>query len=246
MRLADQPARHNITVFRVPPLTPFVKKLLIASFSVYVLGLILQNFVGVPSFELLALSPDRIGLHTVWQLFTYVLAWPPGPNHVFGVLLSLLFLWWVLAPFESRFGTRRTAQLTLAATVLAAIPAIAVGQFFAGGPPLFGTNAILLASIAAFAWSLRGHGTLSFFGVLPMKPVHLIFVCLGLSLLFFLASRNFVELVADLSAVGTGILFVEWASRPSRPKRKRSGRAQRGSFRVVQGGQDGDSSHWLN
>ncbi len=61
-------------MFRFPPLTPFVKKLLIVLFSAWIFQIILQNWAGVPIFEILALNTANPGLHTTWQLGTHVLA----------------------------------------------------------------------------------------------------------------------------------------------------------------------------
>ena len=102
-------------MFRFPPLTPFVKKLLIALFGTWILQIILQNWGGVPAFEFLALDTARPGVRTLWQLGTHVFAFPTGPQAVFSMLIVLLFLWLMLAPFEQRFGEKRTIQLCIVA-----------------------------------------------------------------------------------------------------------------------------------
>lgn len=237
-----------------PRLTPLVRKLLIVLGGTYVATLILQNWVGLPIFEFLALNHRTLRLATLWQMLTYPLAMPSGPQHVFGILINLVFFWLIMAPFEERYGERRTAQLTMVATVGASFPALLVGQTVAAAgaaslyPPMYGTNPILLAAIAAFAYALRGRGTLSLFGVVPMQPVHVIYLVLGLSVLFFLASGNAVELVADFGAVGAGLLFMRWLSRPPRRRRTSSRRQAAGGtpFRVYDGGGASKPPRWLN
>jgi membrane associated rhomboid family serine protease len=115
-------------VFRFPPLTPFVKKLLIALFGAWIAQIILQNWAGVPMFELLALNTGSVGVATLWQLGTHVFAFPTGPQAVFSMLIVLLFLWWMLAPFEQRFGQKRTIQLCVVAAMSAALLALVVGM----------------------------------------------------------------------------------------------------------------------
>jgi hypothetical protein len=168
-------------VFRFPPLTPFVKKLLIALFGAWIMQIILQNWAGVPIFEFLALNTAQPGLHTLWQLGTHVFAFPTGPQAVFSMLITLVFLWWMLAPFEQRFGEKRTIQLCVVAALSAAFLALIVGLMVPSPSALYGAQALLLGSIAAFAWSYRGQGRMSFFGVIDMKPVHIIYLVLALS-----------------------------------------------------------------
>lgn len=229
-------------MFRFPPLTPLVKKLLIALLATYIGQIILENWVGFRVLDWIALYAGPPQLSTTWQLFTYPFAAPTGPNYVFSMLISCLFLWWMLAPFEMRFGPKRTIQLCVVATLGAAIPAILVGSIL-GPSVLYGTEPLLLASIAAFSWSYRGQGPMSFFGVIDMKPEHIIWLVLGISFLIFLASRDFVGLVADLGAVGAGIGFIEWLRKPPvslRRKRKKSG-----GFRVIKGDRE-SGPNWLN
>jgi membrane associated rhomboid family serine protease len=233
-------------VFRFPPLTPFVKKLLIALFGAWIFQIILQNWAGVPMFEVLALNTASPGLNTLWQLGTHVFAFPTGPQAVFSMLISLVFLWWMLAPFEQRFGAKRTIQLSITAALSAAFLALIVGLLVARPSPLYGAQAILLGSIAAFAWSYRGQGRMNLFGVIDMKPVHIIYLVLALSALMFMTSGDAVALAADIGAIGGGMAFIERLRRP--PGRRRwpwRRKKKKSSFDVVQGGRS-DKPRWLN
>jgi membrane associated rhomboid family serine protease len=231
-------------VFAFPRLTPVVRRLLFVFGSAYLGTILLQQWAGIPVFQLLALEPAHVGIHTVWQLFTYVLVWPPDPSHVLSFLIALLFLWLMLAPFEERFGSRRTWQLAAATLLAAALPALLVGQVAPAGPRqvLYGLQPILLGTLAAFSWSLRGRGRINFFGVIPMQALTVLYLALGISLLLFLTSKSWVGLAADLGAIGGGIGFVQWMTRP--PGRRRAPKKPRsGGFKVVRGGQD---RRWLN
>jgi membrane associated rhomboid family serine protease len=225
-------------------LTPFVKKLLITLFGAWIAQIILQNWAGVRIFELLALNTATPGLHTLWQLGTHVLAFPTGPQAVFSMLISLVFLWWMLAPFEQRFGEKRTFQLCVAAALSSALLALVVGLLVPSPSPLYGAQALLLGSIAAFAWSYRGQGRMSFFGVIDMKPVHIIYLVLAFSVLIFMTSGDAVALAADIGAIGGGIGFIEWLRRPPRRRQARR-RKKKSSFDLVQGGRS-DGPRWLN
>ncbi len=232
-------------MFRFPPLTPFVKKLLIALFGAWILQIILQNWAGVPIFEFLALNTARLGVHTIWQLGTHVVAFPTGPQAVFSMLITLVFLWLMLAPFEQRFGEKRTIQLCVFAALSSAVLALIVGLLVASPSALYGAQAILLGSIAAFAWSYRGQGRMSFFGVIDMKPVHIIYLVLALSALMFITSGDAVSLAGDIGAIGGGIGFIEWLRRPPKRRRPSKRRKKKRDFDVVQGGR-ADEPRWLN
>jgi len=221
-----------------------VKKLLIALFGAWILQILLQNWAGVPIFEVLALNTAHLGVSTLWQLATHVLAFPTGPQALFSMLLSLVFLWWMLAPFEQRFGEKRTIQLCVIAVLASAALALIVGLLVPSPRPLYGAQAMLLGSIAAFAWSYRGQGRMSFFGVIDMKPVHIIYLVLALSALMFMLSGDAVALAADVGAIGGGMGFIEWLRRPPRRRRKKK-RQKKGSLDLVRGGRN-DGPEWLN
>ena len=225
-----------------------MKKLLIALFGAWIVQIVLQNWGGIPMFEFLALNTASPGVHTVWQLGTHVFAFPTGPQAVFSMLISLVFLWWMLAPFEQRFGQKRTIQLCVAAALSSALLALLVGLMVPSPSALYGAQALLLGSIAAFAWSYRGQGRMSFFGVIDMKPVHIIYLVLALSALMFMTSGDAVALAADIGAIGGGMAFIEWLRRPPgrrrRPKRPKR-RKKKSDFDVVQGGR-ADEPRWLN
>ena len=222
-----------------------MKKLLIALFGTWIAQILLQNWLNVPMFETLALDTGHPGVQTLWQLGTHVFAFPTGPQAVFSMLIVLLFLWLMLAPFEQRFGQKRTIQLCVVSTLSAAFLALLVGALVPVASRLYGAQAILLGSIAAFAWSYRGQGRMSFFGVIDMKPVHIIYLVLALSVLMFITSGDAVALAADLGAIGGGIAFIEWLRRPPKRKRRRKRRKKQSSFDVVQGGR-ADEPRWLN
>lgn len=232
-------------MFRFPPLTPFVKKLLIALFGAWIVQILMQNWGGVPIFQILALDTSSLGIHTLWQIATHVFAFPTGPQAVFSMLLTLVFLWWMLAPFELRFGQRRTIQLCVWAAISSAALALLMGLMVSSPSRLYGAQAILLSSIAAFAWSYRGQGRMSFFGVIDMKPVHIIYLVLAFSVLMFITSGDSVALAADVGAIAGGVAFIEWLRRPPRRQRRRRPRRKKGPFDVVQGGR-GSEPRWLN
>ncbi|HEY2734786.1 MAG TPA: hypothetical protein VGI70_12415 [Polyangiales bacterium] len=232
-------------MFSVPPLTPFVKKLLIALFAAFVIELLLQNFASIPVLALLGLDPDHLGPLSIVQLVTYVLV--EDPRAVMSMLIGLFFMWLILSPFEQAFGQRHTFQLALAGTLGASLSVVLV-SFIAPIDPylLFGSYPIAYAGMAAMTQVMRG-GRMMFFGVLPMTSQQLLLVLGGLALLQYLASKDHLMLVASLGSMIAGGGYVRYMARPRRPTPpKRPGAAR---FRVLRGGGgdgDGDRPKWLN
>ncbi|MET0283388.1 MAG: rhomboid family intramembrane serine protease [Polyangiales bacterium] len=202
-------------MFQFPPLTPFVRKLLIALFAIFVIGALAQNFAGVPFMRLFALNTWELSVATVWQIFTNVLV--QSPTGVFPLLINLLFIWLILPPFEDRYGTQRTVQLLLTSTLCSSLAALALGQFAPG--ILEGPGPLTLGAMSAYAVLLPPDAQVNFFGVLPMRSQHLLWVVVGLSVLGFIISKNLVSLASDLGAIGGGIGFVKlWMQRAPRKR----------------------------
>jgi membrane associated rhomboid family serine protease len=230
-------------VFQLPPLTPFVRVLLIALLVVFVLAAVLTNFAGLPVVDFLELETRLLSPLTPVQLLTHVWVVRPDPNAVLWLALSGYFLWLILAQFESRYGTSRAVQLTLVAAVSAGVPALVVGLLaprFAA--PLAGPQTITLCAICAYAALLPRQAELNFFGWM-LTPRHLLWVILGFSLIGFITSRNAAALAADLGAIGGGMAFVRyWMQRPPPRRSAKKG----GRLRVVRSDDDPGPGRWLN
>ena len=224
-------------MFRFPPLTPVVKVWVATTLAALVGLMVAQNFLGLAVANLIALSSE-LGIQTAWQVFTYPLAQDPGPQGLTGYLIGAVFFWLVVSPFELRYGARLLVQLLVVLTLAAAGGALLVSVLAPG--VLFGFGPHVLGVIAAYAWSIRHQGQLSFFGVLPMKAIHLIFLCVALSLLQFLASRDVMAFGADLAAVGAAILFMMRLERRARAPKKSKKKAHP-HMRVIEGGKE-----WVN
>lgn len=232
-------------MFRLPPLTPYVRVMLIALLTIFVLAAILENFAGIPVVAWLELETQLITPLTPLQLLTHVWVMRPDPNAVFWLALSCYFLWLIFAPFEARYGQRRAIELTLVAAVSAGIPALATGLLaprFAA--PLAGPQTVTLCAICAYAALLPRHAEVSFFGW-SLTPRHLLWVILGFSFIGFVTSRNAAALAADLGAIAGGMAFVKyWMQRP--PPR-RSVKKGGGRLHVVRSDKDEPGpGRWLN
>jgi membrane associated rhomboid family serine protease len=232
-------------VFRLPPLTPFVKKLLIALSTTFVVVAIVNRLV-YPVLELLWLETRVLSIATLWQVFTYVLVLPP--TSLFPLLLSLLFIWWILPPFEERYGPARVFQLALIGTLGSALLALLAGVLFPGSAaPVSGPGPITLAAMSAYAVLLPPYAEVSFFGVLPMKARQLLWVIFGFSLLGFLTSWSATHLASDIGAIGAGVAFVKfWMQKPPRRRTFDRKPGKPSKLRVVGRDDEKPGSGWLN
>lgn len=227
--------------FAAPPITPFIKRLLIVLFAAFVAQLLLGNWLGMPVVQMLALTP---GAPWAWQLLTYVLI---NDAHPMPMLFTLLMLWWALSPFELANGTKRVIQLCVVSALGASIAADLVGFALpAVARLLVGAGALWMGGFTATAWQARTQ-RMSLFGVLPMTGLQFLLLLLAYSVLVFLATKDVIGLVADLGAMAASLAFVRWIDRPAprRPQRKASARGS--GFKVIQGGgADDDKPKWLN
>jgi hypothetical protein len=217
-----------------------VKNLLIVLLVCYVTDLVLQRAVGFSLGHLLALSP---GEPWIWQLVTYLFV---DLNNPLSFMIGLLFVWWALSPFEIAYGATRTLQLCLVTVLAAGIPAWLFGFVVASTPPLFGSNVLIYAGLAAQTWPQRDQQT-SFFGVINMSGRQFLWLLVGISVLTFLYYVNYTQLIADLSAIAGGIGFIRWIKRPRTPKVTRKPTPKPRTFKVIQGGgSEDDRPKWLN
>lgn len=237
-------------MFRFPPLTLLLRTCLVTFLVAYVALLVAVNWLGQADLlQYLALSSGELWVGNAWQLFTYALVQPPGPEGVMQFVISAVFFWLIVGGYEQSFGAKRTVQAMVACLFGASIIAFIVSRFLPG--VLIGFSGLTMGVLSAHAWAMKIlRQQANVFGVMVMKPTTMILIFVGLSFLQFLASGDFVSLAGHLGATVTGILFTEWMSKPPSEKRsrKKSGGRRRGpALQVIDGGKaDDDGPQWLN
>jgi membrane associated rhomboid family serine protease len=239
-------------VYSAPPLTPVVKKLIIALFAAFVVQLLLE-FFGVHEFSHLALDPVHLGLLTPVQMFTYVFV--QDADGLGGFLISLVFMWLIVSDFERAFGRKHTIELIIVGTLGGSLATVLMAFVMPlRGFLLHGSFPIAYAGMAASAQIMRGR-TMMLFGVLPLTTRQFAIGLIVLPLLLFLISRNHLLLAAMYGSLLAGGGYVKYMARTPRrptPPSKRPGGTR---FRVLRGGGggggsgsdgDGDRPKWLN
>lgn len=228
-------------MFRLPTLTPLVRNVLIALAALFVAGALAENMLRLPFISFLALDPNSLSLWTPLQAIAHVWVLPPRPEYIGSLLISMFFLWLILAPFEERFGKRRAGEILVVSALAAALPALLLGLVFPGSI-VCGPQMITQCAICAYAASLPSNAVLNVFGMM-LKPMHLVFASIGISVIYFLTTSDVVKLGADLGAIGGGYAYVKWWLLRGPPPRTR----KQGKLRVVRGNDEGSGpKRWLN
>lgn len=239
---------------RFPPLTPTVRALLVVFLVAFVAQLVSDVWLEGRLYELLSLSiyPGELRLANLWQLVTFPLAQIPGPQGISNLLFTGFLFYWIVAGLEQQYGSRWTRRVLAASLVGAALPSLAAGLLLGGR--LDGFSVLTFGVLATGIWTMRTlRQRMSLFGQWEMTPNQALLFLLAFPAIGFLASKNALHLVADLGAMGAGILFVEvLARRPpgGRPSEKRSRtasgpRKNPHGLRAIRGGKD-DDPHTLN
>jgi membrane associated rhomboid family serine protease len=231
----------------MPPLTPFVRALLVLCFGSFIAAAVLENFADIPVVPLLALDPRSLGPLTALQLVTYPFVVPT--RDLLPLLISLLFLWMILAPFEERYGRGRTIQLSVLASAAAALAAIGSAQVLPGYARGFlaGPQWITLSAVAAYAVLLPPYAEVSFFGVFPMRAKHLLALVIGFSVLGFITHPDVASLAADLGAIGAAIGFVKWWMQRPPPRSSGGGSPRKkGAPKLRLVGRDDEPKRWVH
>ena len=193
---------------------PLTKGLLIASVVGLVAHVMFQTWMTPPLASYTSLATHSFSIWTPVQWLLYPLCWVMAPRSALLVVLYLLVLGWAVGGFEERFGTRRTAQLMAAASLVGGLMAFLAGQF-TSPDRVFGPDVWVYSGWSALGWALR-KTPMTFLGRIPMEGVALVWMSGVLAVLNFLADPRVPTLVAELSAIGVGVAFVEWLSRPAR------------------------------
>lgn len=192
------------------PLTPVVKKLIIANVVFWVGGiLVLQNMILHNSLvvELFGLAPARV-LHSfwIWQFVTYMFLHSGGS--VFHILFNMLALWWFGAELEQRWGPKFFLSYYLicgvGAGLIYAIGTIVYG-LVSGNPlpmevPLVGASGATYGLLLAYGL-LFGERMIYFMMLFPMKAKYFTMI-IGAVELVTLMDTGFNSQVANLAHLG--------------------------------------------
>jgi membrane associated rhomboid family serine protease len=179
------------------PLTPWVKRLLIANIAVYAVTQMVR-----PLYLAGVLFPGEV-LSRPWTLLTYMFLHAPGISHILFNMLGLLFF----GPrLENRLGGRHFLELYLWSGVGGAVFSI----LFAPEYPVVGASAAVQGVLMGFALFWPRERILIYF-VLPVEAWILVLGYVILSFSYGVGgARDGIAHFAHLGGLVTGFVYLKW------------------------------------
>ena len=239
------------------PLTPMAKKLIIINVAIW-LGAILivqKFFMDEPSLFLwFGLIPERmVNGFWIWQPFTYMFV---HSYSVFHLLFNMLFLWWIGADLEPRWGSRFFLTYYLVCGVGAGVIYLLgvtfyylfTSRFDLMMTPVVGASGAVFGLMLAFGM-IFGERIVYFMMIFPMKAKYFILLLGSIELVMLLNSgeENNVANLAHLGGLASGYLFLKFRGRFSglwgkrKPKKKAGPKLRLVVDNDPSGRQQGDS-----
>lgn len=225
---------------QVPPLTPVVKKLLIAIVASWVLLQMILGHFFPPVVHLLELHPDHvIEKFWVWQLATYMFLHSTSVFHIF---FNALMLWFFGSELEKHWGAKFFATYYFTCGIGAAIVyciGMAIYTAVTGNQtpfeiPVVGASGALFGLLVAYG-IVFSERVIYFMGIFPMKAKFFAMIAAAMDLASLLTSSFAGGEVAYLCHLGgalVGFLFLFGHTRLKLNKTK-SKLKKTGSLRLV-------------
>lgn len=201
----------------VAPLTPTVKKLLIAIAVVWgVVQLILGGIFKLNISYWFILHPDHvIEKFRVWQLFSYMFFHAISPFHI---LFNALMLWFFGSELEKNWGSRfftiyyfvSGAGAALIYSIGVALYALATGNTNPLEIPVMGASGALFGLLVAYG-IVFSERVIYFMGLFPMKAKYFAMIAAGLDLMSLLTtgfSGSEVAYLCHLGGAVSGFMFL--------------------------------------
>jgi membrane associated rhomboid family serine protease len=199
------------------PMTPLVKKLLIAMAVIWVVvQIVLDKMAGLHISRWFILHPDQvINSFWVWQTVTYMFFHALSPFHIF---FNGLMLWLVGSELERHWGTRFFAIYYFTCGIGAAIVycvGVALYSVFSGNHeplyvPVEGASGALFGLLVAYG-IVFSERVIYFMGFFPLKAKHFALIAAALDLSSLLTSGfagGEVAYLAHIGGAAVGFIFL--------------------------------------
>jgi membrane associated rhomboid family serine protease len=241
---------------RVPPVTPVVRRIIIATVSVWLLQVLLGS-VRFSMFELtfeeiFGVVPSLVIRGLVWQPLTYVfLHSPTGLMHI---LFNMLFVWMFGGELERYWGGRGFLRYYLICGIGGGLFAVVMG--LAGGwfgSPADSLSVTIGASGAVFGLMtafgiIFGDRTVLFMLLFPMKARTMAMILFAIAFFYtVVGSGDNVSHVGHLGGAVTGFLYLKRAWRLGDFYREMRWKIRRRRFKVMSRDDNKDDfDRWVN
>lgn len=193
-------------------LTKGVKYLAVINIAIALAVMILKRFAPLyvsHIYEYGALIPETALSHP-WSLLTMMFL--HDPNSILHVLMNMLGLASLGPWVERTIGTRRFITVYFISGVVGSLLYVLNGMFVVLGPSV-GASGAVMGIVVAFALLFPNEPVRLWF-VAPLKAKNLVWLALGLDMIFFLADTN----IAIQVHLGGMIGAWAWFRHPWRPK----------------------------
>jgi hypothetical protein len=226
----------------VPTLQPWMRQLLIGLFGLYAIELLAGN-IGF-SFAALAWRPFGYGF-APYQLLTRFLI---QGGEVFGVLLSLLVLYFFLPAIERIYTRQQLTQCFVCAITAGSAMALLGDTLGLLQPaPAMGWSVLIMPLVVLFGLGMP-NGVVQLFFVLPVRAIWFVWGALAIAILSLLAQPT----LATADALGFWLGVMGWFNYlgPGRRRRELTRNAasierELRRFQVLEGGKQ-DPDDWVH
>lgn len=226
-----------MTQIQVPPVTPVVKKIMIAIAAVWVvMQILLGKLFGLNVSTWFFLFPDQvIEKFWAWQLVTYMFFHSLSPFHIF---FNALMLWFFGSELEKHWGRRFFTTYFFVCGAGAAIVycfGVALYAVITGNQtpltiPVIGASGAIFGLLVAYG-IIFSERVIYFMGLFPMKAKYFAMIAAGLDLSSLLTTGIAGSEVAYLAHLGgalVGFVFL-WSNTRLKLNRTRSKLNKKGS-----------------
>lgn len=141
--------QHQPPMLRFDPPPPFTKKILIGLLGLFVVELILENWIALPLASFLAWDPTQT-LIRPWQVLTHFLYQGSKPLSFLFDLLAIYFFLPTMQQNYGRKGIYRLASFVVFTAAIFGIITIMIGAVVKGSPPAMGISPFVTAMIVVF------------------------------------------------------------------------------------------------
>jgi membrane associated rhomboid family serine protease len=194
--------------------TPNVTSFLIAIIASYLLFAIFgQTTAGIVAYNAMVLDPQKtIYSLELWRLITYGFLHDTSPMHV---IFNALALYMIGPSLEERWGEKRFFIFVMVSIIAGGL--LVCLSYILGFPSLvIGFSAATVGLVVA--WGLTfSTSQIYIFGVLPLTGKQLVFVTVGLEILYA-ASSSAVSSAAHFGGIITAFIFTLGLYNPRRIK----------------------------
>jgi len=233
----------------MPPLTPYLKIIMIVCGAVWLLQVILSfakfSVAGRTFEQWFGVVPAEVVTGFVWQPLTYMFLHSPlDPLHL---LLNLLFIWMFGGELERHWGSRAFLRYYLVCGVGAGV-FITIWGFVVGttGTTTIGASGALFGLIIAFGM-IFAERTVLFMLIFPMKARTMAMILFGITFFFTIrSSGSFISHAGHLGGALTGFLYLKRVWRVGDFYRELKWKVRRRRFKVIEPDKKDDSDRWVN